>query len=272
MANAELPSSAGNKRGKNPLWPEGTRYSHACLHQTSDPSGVWRSRHQNVRYRAQSVKIFEDLTKRLHTVDQDSNQYRLKQAEINENLANRMKNLEDSLQIMSRPVPAAESLAKEGSYPESRAPSLAMGGWQEMRREELLEQVGTIVHQLQLDLEVAQASVVGITKLRALLPRHRQCESAEQQRARAINSHESRNASLSVDGMPGEDRWKLRLTILQPPQRRKQSKLAGKVKCLTIDAGRAVIKPNLEAEWFTGSLWFNGGTGAADGIDRVGEG
>ena len=103
-----------------------------------------------------------------------------------------------------------------------------------MKRDDLLEQVHKVIKQLHLDVDVDGIFAPGVRRGYAMISLQRRGETDDQQRVRAIKTVQSFNdATLSVEGKPGEGRRKLWLTTSQPLQRRKRAKLAGKVKRLT---------------------------------------
>ena len=92
---------------------------------------------------------------------------------------------------------------------------------------------------LQLQLNMADAFVPGVCRGFVLIPISTNPDETDENMRQRIQSCIRRvNASnVSLGRKPDGNPAKLWLSISQPPERRRRAALAGKVKCLVIEAG-----------------------------------
>ena len=176
----------------------GSRAGYACLHPWHHPHENRRSHSRNDGHRAATYEshVAVGHTAGLNMVDKDKNEYRTIQTEISENLVTRMKSLEQSFQNLSRPRSTHYTRNPLYTQDGKRPQTLAIGGREEMRRDELLEQVYKAIKQLQLDVGLDGIFVPGVRRGYAMIPRRGETE--EHQRTRAIKTEQRfKDANLS---------------------------------------------------------------------------
>jgi hypothetical protein len=164
--------------------------------------------------------------------------------------------LETRLQILETRGSDAGTVVS--SSPPGRKQALVLGGWDpDTASEDMLEAAKRFVQEMRLDVDLDELFVPGVRRGFAMIPYGpRAGESAVQMRQRLQGALNKVKASNYV--APGRNRpvW---LVYSRSPAERRRSALAGKTKRLILQlTGDGGIRPSLEAEWGSGTVWLAG--------------
>ena len=99
--------------------------------------------------------------------------------------------------------------------------------------------------------------VPGVRRGFALIPLKPRTDETEEEMRQRVQACIRRVSQAGDDLGPKPDgnRAKLWLAVSQQPEKRRRAALAGKVKCLSIEASTVGL---IEPEWATRTVWFNG--------------
>ncbi|CAE7686622.1 unnamed protein product [Symbiodinium sp. CCMP2592] len=148
-----------------------------------------------------------------------------------------------------------------GSTADTEAPkkqALIMGGWPEDQSStETLQKARDILRQLEVPLDYSEMFVPGLKRGYAIIPIPQKWGETEDQRREAVQQtlQKVRNTNMMLGVNLAGGHRKLWMSLSQSPERRKKSRLAGKVKRVMLEMGAQMAK--LEVEFSTGSVWYN---------------
>ena len=221
---------------------------------------------------------------------EDLKQVKEGQAEMEARLSAETKALGDRVEAMEWKMrfggsgsAQSTTTAEVDSVGAPKQPALIIGGWEgDTPAADVLQRARDVARQLQLDLDLDHMFVPGVRRGFALIPLQgaREDETAEAYRQRiqgAITKvrHAKMQLGMRAEGEGGGVRY-LFLAMSQPPERRRRARLAAKVKRCLLELGGH--KPQIEAEFATGTVWYRGvrlssaSTQAPGGADYVGPG
>ena len=156
-----------------------------------------------------------------------------------------------------------KNLQSAGSTPSTadsgRVPALVMGGWPpDTLASEVLQKANEMARDLQLQLNLSDAFVPGVRRGFVLIPISANADESDESMRQRVQAciRKVNTANITLGRKPDGNPAKLWLSISQPPERRRRAALAGKVKCLIIEAGGLPHIHHIEPEWATGTVWF----------------
>ena len=156
--------------------------------------------------------------------------------------------------------PPRQQHTKPTTTVEDRQPALIMGGWaDDQEANSTLQLAKDAVASLQLDVDMEKSFVPGVRRGYLVVPYMPRTNESEGNMHNRLTSaiqkvRQARRATGAVNP-DGQSKY-LWLTYSQTPERRKRARYAGKVKRLMLEQGAQ--KDNLQVEFATGTLWYQG--------------
>ncbi|CAE6973291.1 unnamed protein product [Symbiodinium sp. CCMP2592] len=139
-----------------------------------------------------------------------------------------------------------------------KRPALIMGGWpDDQASSDTLQKAKDILRQLEVPLDYSEIFVPGLKRGYAIIPIPQKWGETEDQRRETVQQtlQKVRHANVMLGVNPAGGHRKLWMSLSQSPERRRKSRLAGKVKRAMLEMGAQLAK--LEVEFSTGSVWYN---------------
>ena len=168
--------------------------------------------------------------------------------------------IQDRLTKLEITPPTLQARANSSTTAEERQPALIMGGWADDQDATVTLQLAKdAVTSLQLDIDMEDAFVPGVRRGYLVMPytaRRAETESNMHNRlATAIQKVRQANQATGAINQDGTVK-RLWMAYSQTPERRRRARYAGKVKRLMLEQGGN--KDNLQVEFATGTLWYQG--------------
>ena len=141
-----------------------------------------------------------------------------------------------------------------------RQPALIIGGWDpEQEAQETKQAVEDILRSVQAPIHVDSLFVPGIRRGYAILPINENPGETVDMRRKRIQEviTKVRDANVVLGARPEGGQRKVWIAMSQPPERRRRSRMAAKVKRLFLSLGGQ--KDQLEVEYSSGSAWVRSG-------------
>ena len=168
--------------------------------------------------------------------------------------------LQDRLAKLECKPPTYQARTDSTTTAEERQPALIMGGWADDQDAAITLQLAKdAVTSMQLDVDMEDAFVPGVRRGYLVIPyntRREETDSHMHSRlTTAIQKVRQANQATGATNQDGTVKH-LWMAYSQTPERRRRARYAGKVKRLMLEQG--ANKDNLQVEFATGTLWYQG--------------
>ena len=168
--------------------------------------------------------------------------------------------LEKRLALLENKLRGTSTAANSTADTEaSRRPALILGGWpDDQAAADTLKKAKDILRQLDVPLDYSDMFVPGLKRGYAIIPLVQTWGETEDARREQVQAtlQKVRHANVMLGRGPDVQHRKLWLSMSQSPERRREARLAGKVKRAMLEMGAQAAK--LEVEFSTGTVWYGG--------------
>ena len=221
------------------------------------------------------VRTLDDRRKEQGTEIQKSVSTLQHQAENQKTQEREMKDMIARLEVLEQKVATGIWKASPGMQEDGcRSPALIVGGWHDQEADRTTQNSREYLQKLGVPLELRGLFTPGIRRGYSILP----VEPKEGEDARSLYQRlagvvaVARTVKEYTEATNGKGQAKqVWVAISQPPEQRRKSRFAGKVKRLVLEAAETLAKTmKVQAEYRAGTVWVEGKRVASATAPKVG--